>query len=73
MMPQFDSSTVWKHLLAIKVPAKDRINFFTAVPTIYQKLLKEYDEIFAKNERMKEYIKAACQKNVRYVGNFINK
>ncbi|KAF4524887.1 hypothetical protein B566_EDAN015543 [Ephemera danica] len=65
MMPQFDSSVVWKHLLAIKVPAKDRINIFMAVPTMYLKLLQEYDDIFSKNERMKEYVRAACQKNVR--------
>ncbi|XP_065338199.1 malonate--CoA ligase ACSF3, mitochondrial [Cloeon dipterum] len=65
MMANYDTSVVWKHLLAIKVPAKDRVNVFMAVPTIYLKLLKEYDDIFGKNERMREYIKATCKKNMR--------
>jgi malonyl-CoA/methylmalonyl-CoA synthetase len=65
MMPQYDTSAVWKHLLAIKVPAKDRVNVFMAVPTIYSKLLQEYDDIFSRNERMREYVKAACTKNIR--------
>lgn len=65
MMPQYDTSVVWKHLLAIKVPAKDRVNVFMAVPTIYSKLLQEYDDIFSRNERMREYVKAACTKNIR--------
>ena len=64
-MPQYDTSVVWKHLLAIKVPAKDRVNVFMAVPTIYSKLLQEYDDIFSRNERMREYVKAACTKNIR--------
>ncbi|KAG8231509.1 hypothetical protein J437_LFUL011547 [Ladona fulva] len=47
------------------MPAQDRINIFMAVPTIYAKLIEEYDKVFSKNSRMKEYIKNVCLQKIR--------
>ncbi|XP_046386430.1 malonate--CoA ligase ACSF3, mitochondrial [Ischnura elegans] len=65
MLPKFETSQVWSQLLSINMPAQDRINVFMAVPTIYAKLIEEYDKIFSKNARMKEYIKTVCTQKIR--------
>lgn len=65
MHDRFDSHNVWSTLLGINTPAKDRVNMFMAVPTIYNFLIDEYDKIFAKNSRMVEYIENHCKKNIR--------
>lgn len=65
MHDHFDSHNVWSTLLGINTPAKDRVNMFMGVPTIYNFLIDEYDKIFAKNSRMVEYIQNHCEKNIR--------
>lgn len=65
MLPKFETSQVWSQLLSINMPAQDRINIFMAVPTIYAKLIDEYDKIFSKNNRMREYIKTVCLQKIR--------
>ncbi|GLH12932.1 Luciferin 4-monooxygenase [Gryllus bimaculatus] len=65
MLPKFESARVWSQLLAVNVAQTERVNVFMAVPTIYMKLIEEYDKIFAKNERMKEYIRATCSQKIR--------
>jgi len=65
MHDKYDSHNVWSALLSINTPAKDRVNSFMAVPTIYSLLIEEYDKIFAKNSRMVEYIENHCKKNIR--------
>lgn len=65
MQDHFDSHNVWSALLGINAPAKDRVNLFMGVPTIYNFLIDEYDKIFAKNSRMVEYIQNHCEKNIR--------
>lgn len=65
MLPKFEPSRVWAQLLAINMAATERVNVFMAVPTMYMKLIEEYDKIFSKNERMKEYIRAVCSQKIR--------
>ncbi|CAG2067553.1 unnamed protein product, partial [Timema podura] len=65
MLPKFEASRVWSQLLAINMPANERVNMFMAVPTIYAKLIDEYEKIFTKNARMQEYVKSVCAKNIR--------
>lgn len=67
MLPKFEVSRVWSHLLAINMPASERVNMFMAVPTIYMKLVEEYDRIFTKNARMQEYIQTVCSQKIRLV------
>ncbi|CAG2060220.1 unnamed protein product, partial [Timema podura] len=38
MLPKFDARQVWRHLLS-----NARVNIFMAVPTIYMKLIEEYE------------------------------
>ncbi|XP_067006319.2 malonate--CoA ligase ACSF3, mitochondrial [Anabrus simplex] len=65
MLPKFESARVWANLLAINMAATERVNVFMAVPTIYMMLIEEYDRIFSKNARMKEYIRAVCSQKIR--------
>ncbi|KAE8752620.1 hypothetical protein FOCC_FOCC000742 [Frankliniella occidentalis] len=65
MLPNFSSSQVWSQLLAIRMKAADRVNVFMGVPTSYVKLLEEYELIFSKNEKMREYIKKILSEKIR--------
>jgi malonyl-CoA/methylmalonyl-CoA synthetase len=67
MLPKFEAARVWSYLLAINMPASERVNVFMAVPTIYMKLVEEYDRIFTKNARMQEYIRTVCSQKIRLV------
>ncbi|XP_031622429.1 malonate--CoA ligase ACSF3, mitochondrial [Contarinia nasturtii] len=65
MHQKFDPTVVWSKLLNVNTPTKDRISVFMAVPTIYSLLIAEYDKAFGKNDRMVEYIRELCEKNIR--------
>lgn len=65
MHQKFDPSAVWSKLLHVNTPTKNRISVFMAVPTIYSFLIAEYEKAFGKNERMVEYIRELCEKNIR--------
>lgn len=65
MLPRYETNSVWTHLLNVNMPGKDRISVFMAVPTIYSFLIDEYQKIFAKNDRMREYIRTHCTNKVR--------
>lgn len=65
MLPKFDASNVWSELLAVNVQNADRVNVFMAVPTIYTKLIQEYEQRFNKNDKMKEYIHTMCKTKIR--------
>lgn len=67
MLPKFEAARVWSYLLAINMPANERVNVFMAVPTMYMKLVEEYDHIFTKNARMQEYIRTICTHKIRLV------
>lgn len=66
MLPSFSSSNVWAQLLAIRFKAADRVNVFMGVPTSYVKLLEEYEQIFSKNEKMREYIQKTLSDKIRW-------
>lgn len=65
MLPRYENNSVWSHLLNVNLPGKDRISVFMAVPTIYSFLIDEYQKIFAKDEKMCDYIKSHCTNKVR--------
>lgn len=65
MLPHFSASKVWAQLLAIRMKAADRVNVFMGVPTSYVKLIEEYDHIFSKNEKMREYIQKILSEKIR--------
>ncbi|XP_049833480.1 malonate--CoA ligase ACSF3, mitochondrial isoform X3 [Schistocerca gregaria] len=65
MLPKFDAPTVWAKLLALNTVAAERVNIFMGVPTMYVKLIQEYDHAFGNNERMKEYIHSVCSQKIR--------
>lgn len=65
MMHKFDKNIAWSHLLAINTATVDRITVFMGVPTMYAKLIEEYEEIFTKNHRVVDYIKATLKNKIR--------
>ncbi|XP_014225277.1 acyl-CoA synthetase family member 3, mitochondrial [Trichogramma pretiosum] len=65
MLPKFSASSVWAQITAVNLNNSERINVLAAVPTIYMKLIEEYDQLFAKNEKIKEYIYNVCTTKIR--------
>lgn len=65
MLPQYNTSDVWSHLLHINQKSKDCVNLFMAVPTIYNFLIEEFNRVFSKNIRLCEYIKTHCSHKIR--------
>lgn len=61
----FDAPRCWSTLLGINTQQKERPNILLAEPDVYKRLVAEYDKIFAKDNRMVEFIKNYCQKNFR--------
>lgn len=66
MLPKFDANNVWNHLLALKVGASRRVTVFTGVPTMYVKLIEEYERSLSKSERVVEFVKTSCSQKIRY-------
>jgi len=65
MVPKFDAGAVWSKLLGVGMAAKDRPTIFMAVPTVYAKLLDEYDTKFAGNAKLREHVRALCSSKIR--------
>ncbi|XP_033211791.1 malonate--CoA ligase ACSF3, mitochondrial isoform X2 [Belonocnema kinseyi] len=65
MLPKFETSSVWSQLLAVNLQNSERSNVFMAVPTIYMKLIHEYDQLFSKQPKIKEYIYTVCSTKIR--------
>ncbi|XP_043286482.1 malonate--CoA ligase ACSF3, mitochondrial isoform X2 [Venturia canescens] len=65
MLPKFETSSVWTQLLGINIQNIDRVNMYMAVPTIYMRLIQEYDIIFSKNAKFKEYVRSMCTSKIR--------
>nr|CAH7727926.1 unnamed protein product [Callosobruchus chinensis] len=59
MMPRFSPEDVWDHLLGHK---GRKITVFMAVPTIYSKLIDQFEKSHKKD---KEYIRSYLENNVR--------
>lgn len=67
MLPHFSAAEVWSELLSLETPVQSRVNLFMAVPTIYAKLIEEYENKLIKSGRMKDYVKSICTQNIRLV------
>lgn len=65
MLPEFSAAAAWNGLLSLHSPAESRVNIFMAVPTIYAKMIEEYETKIVKNDRMRDYVKAVCMQNIR--------
>ncbi|XP_012286073.1 acyl-CoA synthetase family member 3, mitochondrial isoform X2 [Orussus abietinus] len=65
MLPKFETSSVWSQLLGINLANTERVNMYMAVPTIYVKLIQEFDQLFSKNSKMTEYIHNVCTTKIR--------
>lgn len=65
MLPEWSATEAWSHLLAIKKAPEDRVNVFMGVPTMYSKLVKEYDELFADNKRQVDFIRSVMSQKIR--------
>ncbi|XP_022908346.2 malonate--CoA ligase ACSF3, mitochondrial [Onthophagus taurus] len=66
MLPKFDANTCWAYLLGINTNSDDRrISVFMAVPTIYSKLINEYQKVFSGDPKMVEYIHGYLKNRVR--------
>ena len=75
MLPKFDASAVWANLLGPKMSNAERPSVFTAVPTVYSKLIEEYENKFAaKDPKLKEFVKTTCSTKMRSgAQQFVNK
>lgn len=47
------------------MPSEKRVSVFMAVPTIYAKLIEEYDKVLCADSKMQEYIKTSLKSKVR--------
>lgn len=65
MMNKFDKNIAWGHLLAINTATADKVSVFMGVPTMYAKLIEEYENIFTKNHRVVDYIKTSLKSRIR--------
>lgn len=67
MLPKFNAVDVWTWLLAVEQYYGYRVNMFMGVPTMYVKLIENYEKTYEKNDRMVEYVKAVCSQKIRQV------
>lgn len=66
----FDGKSAWSLILGINISVKERYNVLMAEPKVYEELILEYDNIFAKDPKMVEYIKDYCLNNFRLMMTF---
>ncbi|XP_076267014.1 malonate--CoA ligase ACSF3, mitochondrial-like [Rhynchophorus ferrugineus] len=66
MLPKFNANTVWSYLLGVSTRPEDRrVSVFMGVPTMYSKLIDEYDRVFKEDTKMAEYIRNTLKTKVR--------
>ncbi|XP_064611465.1 malonate--CoA ligase ACSF3, mitochondrial-like [Liolophura sinensis] len=69
MLPKFDANMVWSRLLnPVAGNNSQRINLFMAVPTVYAKLIENYDTRINRGRGsrwMKEYVRSSCMSRIR--------
>lgn len=59
MMPKFDAKTVWQQFMKDDISDRRSLNLFMAVPTIYAKLIEEYDRMPPEQQKLAT---KACQR-----------
>ncbi|XP_077285630.1 acyl-CoA synthetase family member 3 [Arctopsyche grandis] len=57
MLPNFNPTIIWSHLLGVEKGDHRRVNVLMGVPTMYTKLIDEFDKVLAKKVTQKEYIR----------------
>lgn len=62
MLDKFDASKAWQELLSSK---EMRPNVLMAVPTIYVKLIEEYENTFGKSSTQASFVKETCKQKMR--------
>ncbi|CAF1978173.1 unnamed protein product [Rotaria magnacalcarata] len=63
MLPHFDASKSWEHLVQ---PGFDKhITVFTAVPTIYSKLIYDYDAKLVSRPQTRDFVREQCSQMIR--------
>ncbi|XP_060530056.1 malonate--CoA ligase ACSF3, mitochondrial-like [Cylas formicarius] len=66
MLKKFNANTVWSYLLGVSARPEDRrISLFMGVPTMYFKLIDEYERVFQSDAKMAEYIKNTLRSKIR--------
>lgn len=64
MLEKFDAAKSWAQLLSLD---EHRPNVLMGVPTVYVKLIEEYDKTVGSGPRSKkEFVKATCMERMRY-------
>ncbi|CAF3999971.1 unnamed protein product [Rotaria sordida] len=63
MLPRFDASKVWEYL--INSAPEQQITVFTGVPTVYAKLIHEYDVKYASCSQTRDIIREQCSQKIR--------
>lgn len=62
MLGKFDAGKTWQEILSSK---EMRPNVLMAVPTIYVKLIEEFEKTFAKSEAQVAFVKETCKQKMR--------
>ncbi|RZF44784.1 hypothetical protein LSTR_LSTR000736 [Laodelphax striatellus] len=65
ILPSFDAKKVWNQFLQLDDDVHERINMFTGVPTMYVKLIEEYNESYCKTQYMIDFVRAVCVQKMR--------
>ncbi|RXG67395.1 Acyl-CoA synthetase family member 3, mitochondrial [Armadillidium vulgare] len=65
MEPHFKASSIWSKFLNLETEISSRVNLFMAVPTIYVKLIEEYENNLASILHQREFVKKVCSDNIR--------
>jgi hypothetical protein len=63
MLEKFDARRAWAELLSNRT---ERPNVLMGVPTVYSKLIEEYDRSYGTSTSKAEFVKATCLNNMRY-------
>ncbi|CAG9759697.1 unnamed protein product [Ceutorhynchus assimilis] len=66
MLKKFNANSAWSYLLGVNAGPDDRrVTIFMGVPTMYSKLVEEYDRVFKQDPKMADYIKNNIHSKVR--------
>lgn len=63
MLGKFDAKKTWAELLSTE---EQRPNVLMGVPTVYVKLIEEYDNTFAKSPTKVAFVKQTLKQKMRY-------
>ena len=64
-MTKFDPSAIWAKFLGEDLKDEEQPTIFMGVPTMYTKLLTEYDAKFSQSPYKREFVRATCSSKIR--------